>query len=63
MGSEETPDENYDVSAWRYEQLRLMGFNQAVATSMAIDPTLDIGALRELLRHGCPLDLAERIVA
>jgi hypothetical protein len=48
---------------WRREQLERTGFPPAVAASVAADTRLDLHALLELVEHGCPPELAVRILA
>jgi hypothetical protein len=48
---------------WRSEQLERIGFPPAVAARVAADTRLDLHALLELVDHGCPPELAVRILA
>jgi hypothetical protein len=49
--------------AWRAERLRVAGFDDALARSVAGDCGFDIHALLELVDRGCPPQLAARIVS
>ena len=49
--------------AWRAERLRVAGFDDALARSVAGDCAFDIHALLELVDRGCPPQLAARIAA
>ena len=50
------------VVAWRHDQLVAAGFDDTLATSLALDPRLDLHALIELVERGCPPELAVRIL-
>jgi hypothetical protein len=52
-----------DVVTWRGEQLRHSGFPCRLALQLATDSRYDLHALIELVEHGCPPDLAVRILA
>jgi hypothetical protein len=52
-----------DVAIWRREQLVRSGVPFRLATRAANDDGYDLHALIELLRHGCPPELAIRILA
>ena len=52
-----------EVTEWRREQLLRSGFPQAAASRLAADQAFDLHALIELVEHGCPPELAERILA
>ena len=52
-----------DVATWRREQLRHSGFPCRLAVRLAADSRFDLHALIELVEHGCPPDLAVRILA
>jgi hypothetical protein len=49
--------------AWRRNRLAAAGFPLPLAARIARDPRYDVHALIELVEHGCPTDLAVRIVA
>jgi hypothetical protein len=53
----------HEVLRWRREQLVDSGFPLPVAARLAEDPRYDLHALMELVEHGCPPELAARIVA
>ena len=55
--------ETDEVVSWRCEQLGQAGFGPAVAGRVARDPRFDLHALIELVEHGCPPELAVRILA
>ncbi len=48
---------------WRLCQLRRAGFPERQARRLARDPRVDLHVLLELREHGCPAQLAARIVA
>jgi hypothetical protein len=48
---------------WRCDQLVRSGFPLALASEVARDERYDLHALIELVEHGCPPELAVRIVA
>jgi len=52
-----------DVIDWRREQLLRSGFALQAAARLACDQGFDLHALIELVEHGCPPELAERILA
>ena len=52
-----------EVRGWRREQLGLAGFSPDLAGQVAADPRFDLHALIELVEHGCPPELAVRILA
>jgi hypothetical protein len=58
--TEHEPD---DVFAWRRSQLVRSGFPQRLAGRVAYDGHYDLHRLIELVEHGCPPELALRIMA
>ena len=52
-----------EVVDWRREQLLRSGFSPSAASRLAGDEGFDLHALIELVEHGCPPELAERILA
>jgi hypothetical protein len=52
-----------DVQSWRRRQLTAAGFEAALAARLARDCAYDLHALIELVEHGCPPELAVRILA
>jgi hypothetical protein len=48
---------------WRRQQLVDSGFPLPIAARLASDSRYDIHALIDLVVHGCPPDLAARILA
>ena len=54
---------NHDVVGWRREQLVRTGFSLPLAHLVAADGRYDLHALIELVEHGCPPELAVRILA
>jgi hypothetical protein len=58
--TEHEPD---DVFAWRRSQLVRSGFPQRLAGRVAHDGHYDLHRLIELVEHGCPPELALRIMA
>jgi hypothetical protein len=51
-----------DVASWRREQLVEAGFEPQLAAALAADSGYDLHALIELVEHGCPPELAVRIL-
>jgi Mn-dependent DtxR family transcriptional regulator len=51
------------IDSWRRHQLLQSGFAPALARRIADDPAYDLHALIELVEHGCPPELAVRILA
>lgn len=52
-----------EVLRWRREQLCASGFTPELAEAIAADARYDLHALIQLIEHGCPADLAVRILA
>lgn len=52
-----------DVAAWRRCRLLEAGFPAPLAQVVASDPRFDLHALLQLVDHGCPPELAARILA
>jgi hypothetical protein len=57
------PNTALDVISWRCDQLVHSGFALPQATQLANDSRFDLHALIELVEHGCPPELAVRILA
>ena len=56
-------DEDWaEVTSWRLHQLLEAGFAPPLAAQTADVPGVDVHALLELIDHGCPPELAVRIV-
>jgi hypothetical protein len=51
-----------DVIAWRQRQLVGAGFSDALAAQLAATSGIDLHDLLNLVDHGCPPDLAARIL-
>jgi hypothetical protein len=49
--------------AWRQQQLQRAGFEASLAKKLASDRHFDLHAALELIDHGCPPELAARILA
>jgi ABC-type phosphate/phosphonate transport system substrate-binding protein len=58
----EIRDETELVEAWRAEQLELAGFGAAAAAELAARQDVDLHGAIELLRDGCPAELALKIL-
>jgi hypothetical protein len=58
----ELSTEEQSVLAWRYSQLRALGFEREDARALA-EGTADLALLRRLVGAGCPKELAFRIAA
>jgi hypothetical protein len=52
-----------NVTSWRRDRLVEAGFALPLASRLARDPGYDLHALIELVTHGCPPELALRILA
>jgi hypothetical protein len=52
-----------DVVSWRRDQLAASGFPLPLAAGVADDLRYDLHAVIELVEHGCPPELAVRILA
>ena len=50
------------VVEWRFDELERAGLDALDAIRLALDPTFDIAALRNLVRRGCGAVLAVRIL-
>jgi hypothetical protein len=50
------------VVEWRFDELERAGLDALDAIRLALDPALDIAALRVLVRRGCDAALAARIL-
>jgi hypothetical protein len=51
------------IVTWRRERLAESGFPLPLASAVARDARFDLHALIELVEHGCPPELAVRILA
>ena len=58
----EIRDETELVEAWRAEQLELAGYGAAAATELAMRQDVDLHRAVEMLAHGCPAELALKIL-
>jgi hypothetical protein len=58
----EVRDETSLVEAWRAEQLETAGYGAQQAAELAICHDVDLHVAVELVRRGCPVDLAVRIL-
>lgn len=52
-----------EAIAWRHRNLVDAGFAEGVASTVAIDPCIDMHALLQLTDRGCPPELAVKILA
>lgn len=52
-----------NVTSWRRDRLVDAGFALPLASRLARDGRYDLHALIELVEHGCPPELALRILA
>ena len=55
-------DETELVEAWRAEQLELAGYGAAAAAEVAARQDVDLHVAVEMLSHGCPPELALKIL-
>jgi hypothetical protein len=51
------------VVAWREARLHLAGFDHEAASQLAREEAIDCHVLLDLIDHGCPPQLAARILA
>ena len=58
----ETLDETGLVESWRAEQLELAGYGAAAAAELAMRHDVDLHVAVEMLAHGCPAELALKIL-
>jgi ABC-type phosphate/phosphonate transport system substrate-binding protein len=58
----EVRDETSLVEAWRAEQLEMAGYGAQQAAELAICHHVDLHVAVELVRRGCPADLAVQIL-
>jgi hypothetical protein len=64
IGQTEIGDEAVtQVVRWRFQQLRRGGYGAGDATAIAVQTGVDLHRAVELLKRGCPADLALRILA
>jgi len=54
--------EHSEVFRWRERELRRAGFSEAEARELAARGDIDLRGAIELLRKGCPHDIAYRIL-
>lgn len=50
------------ILRWRLDELRQAGYEDLAAFAIAADLEIDLHVATDLPRHGCPLDLAVRIL-
>ncbi len=51
------------VLVWRFEQLTEAGYTAEQAIELSAESTVDLHQAIELVRHGCPPDLAAKILS
>ena len=54
--------ESERVTAWRACELLKAGYEPTMAVELAESPEVDLHAALELVEHGCPPDLAAKIL-
>lgn len=54
--------EDDQVMAWRYVTLVCAGYPEPAAARLALADNVDLHKALGLIEHGCPPDLAERIL-
>lgn len=59
--TDELSPEDQRVAGWRYDQFRLLGFEDGDCW-LLVDSGADLQLTRSLIGAGCPLHLALRIV-
>ena len=52
-----------EIVAWRRTRLRKAGFDTKLAEQLSHECAVDLHGLIELVEHGCPPQLAARILA
>jgi hypothetical protein len=57
-----TDDERGQRIVWRYDELRRAGYPADVATLLAKRDLVDLHQACDLLKHGCPLEVALEIL-
>jgi hypothetical protein len=55
-------EESLLVEAWRAEQLELAGYGAQAAAELALRHDIDLHFAVDLVRRGCPADLALQIL-
>jgi hypothetical protein len=50
------------VVAWRYEELKRAGYGEREAMELALRRDVDLHVALRLLRNGCPVEIAVRIL-
>lgn len=55
--------ERESVVSWRFARLAAAGFPPDLGERLAVDTTIDLHALLDLVDRGCPPSLAARILA
>src|SRR5262249_55557205 len=50
------------LPVWRLDQFTALGFDPALAATMADDSVVDLAQARRLIALGCPLETASRIL-
>jgi len=60
---EHPASEDLQVVAWRRSQLLAAGLDPVLAEEFACSASVDLHAVIELIEHGCPPELAARILA
>ena len=50
------------VVGWRFEELRDAGYDERDAMELALRTEIDLHLALELVRNGCPLETAVRIL-
>lgn len=58
----EVRDETELVDSWRAEQLEHAGYGAAAAAELATRHDVDLHVAVEMLKHGCPPELALKIL-
>ena len=56
-------DSEVGLTPWRRRHLERAGFDPRLAERLANDRRFDLNALLHLVAHGCPPELAARILA
>jgi len=63
MAAAETQNrESERVERWRRERLELAGYTPATAAELAVRTDIDLHRAVDLVKRGCPPDVAEQIL-
>jgi hypothetical protein len=58
----ELTDDELGTLRWRFERLQRAGFDGEASLALALDAAVDLHLAEDLLRAGCPVETALRIL-